>query len=205
MVTPKRQNTAPVSAAKASTPIKANNKKSSAKPAAQAVQLEAQALIDSALRAATAPRHDLTSVKLTLNKVGTIELNFLPSGFQSWEILNSPRTGAERVAEAERLLKEGKVYPRGCSEFVCAVLGIPYELANDLMGATPVSKGKKPPYPGLVEGDVVGWKKSVGSGHVAIYIKNDTNRMFIDVQEPGATPRAKNGFYDHELFKSSRF
>ena len=169
------------------------------------VQIAAQTLVDAALRAATMPGHELVSVKLTVEKVGTIELNYSTAELTTWEILSTPRTGVARVAEAERLLKEGKVYPRGCSEFVCAVLGIPYELANDLMGSSPVSQGSKPPYEDLTDGDVAGWVSSVGSGHVAIFIKKDDNRMFIDVREPGAKPRAKNAYYDRELFESSRF
>lgn len=169
------------------------------------VQIAAKTLVDSALRAATMPGHELASVKLTLENVGTIELNYSTAALTTWEILSTPRTGVARVAEAERLLKVGKVYPRGCSEFVCEVLGIPYELANDIMGSSAVSQGSRPPYANLTEGDVAGWVNPVGPGHVAIFIKNDDNRMFIDVKEPGAKPRAKNAYYNCELFESSRF
>jgi len=169
------------------------------------LQLAARVLVDSALQAAAAPGRGPVSVKLSLEKVGTIELNYSIEERVTWEILDSPRTGADRVREAERLLKAGAVYPKGCSEFVCAVLGIPYELANDLMGKSPVSQGSRPPYKDLSEGDVAGWVNLAGSGHVAIFIKNDDNRMFIDVREPGAKPRAKSAYYDHELFESSRF
>lgn len=120
-----------------------------------------------------------------------------------WVIRSSPRAGTERVAEARRLLAEGRVYPRGCSEFVCAVLGIPYQLANDLMGDSPTSVGGRPPYPNLQPGDIAGWVNLAGSGHVAVYIGESDAAAFIDVREPGAKPRSKNGFYDRELFKSS--
>lgn len=175
------------------------------KAASASIRPAAEVLVESALRVAGAPGRELASVKLTLEKLGTIELNYSAEERVSWDILDSPRTGADRVAEAERLLKEAKVYPRGCSEFVCAVLGIPYELANDLMGSSPVSQGSRPPYKDLVEGDVAGWVNPTGPGHVAIFIKKDDNRMFIDVREPGARPRAKNAYYDRELFESSRF
>lgn len=122
-----------------------------------------------------------------------------------WDLLSNVRPRNERVAEAKRLLAEGKVYPRGCSEFVSAVLGVPYEVANDLMGAAPTSVGSRPPYPSLTPGDIAGWTNAAGMGHVTVYIGESDAIAFIDVREPGARPRSKNGFYDRELFKSSRF
>ena len=122
-----------------------------------------------------------------------------------WTVLTNARPRAERVAEAKRLLAAGAVYPRGCSEFVCAVLGIAHELANDLMGSAPTSIGARPPYTGLQPGDIAGWVNQTGMGHVAVYIGESDAVAFIDVREPGARPRSKNGYYDRELFKSSRF
>lgn len=122
-----------------------------------------------------------------------------------WDLLPNLRPRNERVAEAKRLLAEGKVYPRGCSEFVSAVLGIPYEVANDLMGTATTSVGSRPPYQALSPGDIAGWTNAAGMGHVAVYIGESDSIAFIDVREPGARPRSKNGFYDRELFKSSRF
>lgn len=122
-----------------------------------------------------------------------------------WDLLPNVRPRDQRVAEAKRLLAEGRVFPRGCSEFVSAVLGIPYEVANDIMGTAPTSVGSRPPYPLLSPGDVAGWTNTAGMGHVTVYIGESDAAAFIDVREPGARPRSKNGFYDHELFKSSRF
>lgn len=123
----------------------------------------------------------------------------------AWAQLPNARSHVERVAEAKRLLAEGKVYPRGCSEFVCAVLGISYQVANDLLGTAPTSVGARPPYDALSLGDIVGWKNDTGMGHVAVYVGESDAVAFIDVREPGVKPRSKNGFYDHELFKSSLF
>lgn len=115
------------------------------------------------------------------------------------------RTGNERVAEAKRLLAAGKTYPKGCSEFVCAVLGVSYQTANELMGSNPTSLGSKPPYDDLKPGDIAGWVNEGGMGHVTVYIGESDSIVFIDVREPGAKPRSKNGFYDREIFKSSIF
>jgi len=126
-------------------------------------------------------------------------------GNVEWLELAAARPRDQRVAEAKRLLAEGKVYPRGCSEFVCAVLGIPYEVANELMGDTPLLLGPRPPYTGLVPGDIAGWVASTGMGHVTIFVGESDSVAFIDVREPGAKPRSKNAFYDRDLYKSSRF
>lgn len=115
------------------------------------------------------------------------------------------RTGNERVAEAKRLLAAGKTYPKGCSEFVCAVLGVSYQTANELMGSNPTSLGSKPPYNDLTPGDIAGWVNEGGMGHVTVYIGESDSAVFIDVREPGAKPRSKNGFYDREIFKSSNY
>ena len=107
-----------------------------------------------------------------------------------------------RVVRAKALLKAGDAYPRGCSEFVCSVLGIPYRQANDLMGNNPPSVGNGPIYNALEPGDIAGWIATTGSGHVAVYIGEGGDNQFIDVREPGAKPRSKNGYYNHEMFKA---
>lgn len=112
------------------------------------------------------------------------------------------QSNADRVKKAKALLAAGAVYPRGCSEFVCAVLGIPYRQANDLMGSNPPSVGKGPTYDDLEPGDIAGWIATTGSGHVAVYIGESPDCVFIDVREPGAKPRSKNGYYNHEMFKA---
>ncbi|HVJ44290.1 MAG TPA: transglycosylase SLT domain-containing protein [Dongiaceae bacterium] len=109
---------------------------------------------------------------------------------------------ADRVVKAKALLSAGDVYPRGCSEFVCSVLGIPYRQANDLMGNNPPSVGNGPIYNALEPGDIAGWIAVTGSGHVAVYIGEGGDNQFIDVREPGAEPRSKNGYYNHEMFKA---
>lgn len=150
---------------------------------------------------------------VTLANVGSVELevemDFTPDrameSLGEWELLANSRPIGERVAEARRLLAENRLYPQGCSEFVCAVLGIPWRSANDLMGNPTQSLGAKPPYASLRPGDVAGWVISGGSGHVAIYTGEGGDRMFIDVREPGSRPREKNGFWNHDLFKSTKY
>ena len=115
-------------------------------------------------------------------------------------ILVSPK--ADRVVRAKALLSAGAVYPRGCSEFVCSVLKIPYRQADDLMSNNPPSVGNGPTYNELEPGDIAGWTATTGSGHVAIYIGEGGDNQFIDVREPGAKPRSKNGYYNHEMFKA---
>jgi hypothetical protein len=119
-------------------------------------------------------------------------------GFRELLALSKP----ERVAKAKALLAVGAVYPRGCSEFVCTVLGISYRQANDLMGVNPPSVGAGPKYDQLEPGDIAGWISTTGSGHVAIYVGESPDAVFIDVREPGAKPRSKNGYYNHEVFKA---
>ena len=166
-----------------------------------------ESLLSSALLAIRHSPEFPRRVELRHESFGSVRLDFGKDllAAAEWDQLLAARTGVARVAEAKRLLARGDVYPRGCSEFVCAVLGVDYELANELMGHFPTSVGSAPPYPGLTPGDVAGWKNSAGSGHVAIYIGEDADHMFVDVREPGAKPRVKNGFYDHELFKSDAF
>ncbi len=114
-------------------------------------------------------------------------------------------SGEERIRKAVALVKEGRVFDDGCSEFVSEVLGITQEVANSLMGANPTELAARPPYTGLAKGDIVGWKSSTGSGHVAIYFGKSDAEFFIDVRGEGFKPRIKNGYYDRMLYKSSRF
>jgi hypothetical protein len=119
----------------------------------------------------------------------------LPSSFLA-------QTKINRVTKAKALLATGGIYPRGCSELVCAVLEIPYRQANDLMGSNPPSVGNGPVYDDLEPGDIAGWIATTGSGHVAVYVGEAPDCVFIDVREPGATPRSKNEYYDHEMLKA---
>lgn len=123
----------------------------------------------------------------------------------SWKLSTAARSPAERIREAKRLLVEGKTYPLGCSGFICAVLGIAHEQANELIGDDATYVGECPPYSGLTPGDIVGWRSEAGSGHVALFVGEDTKSYFIDVREPGAKPRSKNAYYDHKLYRSGRF
>lgn len=111
-----------------------------------------------------------------------------------------------RVQKAKELLDQAAVYPNGCSDFVCKVLGIPHENANALMGASPTYIGDNFQYPGLVPGDIVGWTVGGGQGHVAMYV-GEPGKKFIDVKEPGAKPRPVIRGYGNgrPLFKSTRF
>src|SRR5262249_25421866 len=101
-------------------------------------------------------------------------------------------TGADRVARAKQLLQKGTVYPKGCSDFVAAVLGVKWEDANALMGKNPTYVGVNNSYKGLKPGDVVGWPKKGGHGHVAIYV-GEKDVRFIDVPRPGGKPRSLKG------------
>ena len=112
---------------------------------------------------------------------------------------------SSRVSRAKELLAAPRDYPKGCSEFICEVLGLPWEDANSLMGEAPVYVGDNNNYQTLVPGDIVGWKVSGGSGHVAVFV-GESGQKFIDVREPGARPRAVvNGYGGgRALFKSSK-
>ena len=110
-----------------------------------------------------------------------------------------------RVAKAKELLAAGATYPKGCSGFVSAVLGIAWEDANSLMGASPTYIGVDNIYTGLAPGDVVGWKNTSGSGHVAIYV-GETEEKFIDVKTENEKPRkVVNGYGGEKLYKSSKY
>jgi hypothetical protein len=113
---------------------------------------------------------------------------------------------AARVKKAKELLAAGAKYPKGCSGFVCDVLGIPWEAANELMGASPPSVGDNNNYTGLAPGDIAGWKTSAGSGHVTVYV-GESGMKFIDVRTENEVPRKVGNGYGNgrPLNKSSRF
>jgi hypothetical protein len=120
-------------------------------------------------------------------------------------------TGTERVARAKALLAEGKVYPQGCSGFVCDVLQITYRQANDIMAGSDVpanSIGKQPNYTNVSPGDVCGWLKvddanSPQDDHVTIWI-GEPRMQFIDVKRPGEILRKLGNGYElnQTLWKS---
>lgn len=143
------------------------------------------------------------NILVELETIGRIQVDMrLGDSAPSANKLTPLTSKADRVKKAKDLLKANATYPKGCSEFVCAVLGIAYQQANDLMGENPTSVGSGPAYPDLEPGDIAGWVNTTGSGHVAVYIGEGGSNVFIDVREPGAKPRSKNGFYDHEMFKA---
>jgi hypothetical protein len=110
-----------------------------------------------------------------------------------------------RVTKAKQLLAAGATYPRGCSDFVAAVLEISWENANALMGDNPTNGGVNGSYPGLMPGDVAGWKNPTGHGHVAIYV-GEAGTKFIDVRDENQAARAlMYGYGDQQVYKSSRF
>jgi hypothetical protein len=113
---------------------------------------------------------------------------------------------SSRVTKAKELLASARTYTKGCSEFVCEVLGITWEEANALMGDAPAYIGDNNSYPGLVPGDIVGWKVGGGEGHVSVYV-GETGVKFIDVRNSGAQPRkVVNGYGNgRSVFKSSRY
>ena len=80
----------------------------------------------------------------------------------------SKYSGQEIAERATKLI--GKEFTAGCSGLVCEALGIPWKSANTLMGSNPQYLGKGANYSGLKPGDVVGWKRTDKSGHVAIYV-----------------------------------
>lgn len=114
----------------------------------------------------------------------------------------------ERVTRAVQLCDVQGVYRRGCSEFVCAVLGIAWEQANDLMGDNPVEITD---WSLVKPGAIVGWKTNGGSGHVSVYV-NDGTSKYIDVREPASTsnpnpkPRRLISYGNSQkMYLSSRF
>jgi hypothetical protein len=126
------------------------------------------------------------------------------NGVGSWAIgddKNAPASLSERVKNAKKLLEDGKKYPKGCSDFVSQVLGVPWESANDLMGKNPVEV--EAGFKNLKPGDIVGWKSATGSGHVAIYI-GEGDKVFIDVKGENEKPRTVKSYGDQKLYKSDR-
>ena len=107
------------------------------------------------------------------------------------------------IVVAKRLLANGSSYSQGCSEYVCAVLNIPFEEANRLMGNSPTLVGSNGLYQNVSPGDVVGWKSSSGSGHVAIFV-GEAGMTFLDVRQPGNKPRQLSSYGPQLVYKSSR-
>ena len=115
------------------------------------------------------------------------------------------RTDPDRVAKAKALLAAAAVYPRGCSEFVCAVLGIGWRDANSLMGEEPVSVGTNNVYHNVSPGDILGWKTPGGHGHVGVYV-GEPGMALIDVHQDNEKPRSLvNGYGPTEVFRSAEF
>jgi len=108
-----------------------------------------------------------------------------------------------RVAKAKELLAAGATYPKGCSGFVSAVIGIAWENAKSLLGDSPTYVGKDNVYTGLTPGDAVGLKGP--PSHIAIFI-GEPGQKFIDVPDENEKPRkVKNGYGDKDLYKSSKY
>jgi hypothetical protein len=111
---------------------------------------------------------------------------------------------ADRVSTAKALLQKGGVYSKGCSEFISAILGIPWQSANDIMGSNPTYIGTNNEYLAR-PGDIIGWKSTTGSGHVAIYI-GEPGMKIIDVPGPGKSPRAlAYGYGAARVYRSSKY
>lgn len=111
---------------------------------------------------------------------------------------------ADRVTRAQELYEAQGTYPRGCSEFVCAVLGIPYELAKTLMGTDP---DEIKDWSTIPAGAIVGWQKPNGPfDHVSVYV-NDGTSKFIDVRQPApdSKPRRLGSYGPQKIYLSSRF
>lgn len=113
----------------------------------------------------------------------------------------------DRAAKAARLHDAQGVYRRGCSEFVCAVLGVAYEQANDLMGDDPTQITD---WNAVTPGSIVGWITAGGSGHVSVYVKDGIS-TFIDVRAPASNsvpdpkPRRLSSYGNQQMYLSSRF
>jgi hypothetical protein len=118
---------------------------------------------------------------------------------------DSARSMADRVKKAKDLQASGKTYPRGCSEFVAEVLGVPWESANSLMGSNPTNVGDNNIYKGLRPGDIAGWVAQP-HGHVSIFI-DEPGCKFIDVASNGLAPRKLGSGYglNRPVFKSSKY
>lgn len=115
---------------------------------------------------------------------------------------------ADRAARAKELYDAQGTYPKGCSQFVCAVLGIPYEIAKTLMGIDPQEIYD---WSAIPAGAIVGWQKPKGPfDHVSVYV-NDGTSKFIDVRQPAdpqvpnPKPRRPNGYGSQKVYLSTRF
>jgi hypothetical protein len=107
----------------------------------------------------------------------------------------------EIVEKAIQFLKNKVQFDRGCSGFICEVFEIEWINANSLLGNSPVYIGKNNEYSDVLPGDIVGWKKDRGHGHVSIYI-GEPGIKFIDVQSENCCPRiVANGYGPTSLFK----
>ena len=148
------------------------------------------------------------AARSTSKRAGVVKKKILRPSTSRLKI-NRPLTAADVVANAKQLLKDGKKYPKGCSEFVCAVLGITYKVAEDIMGpgadVDGNSIGTGPDYTSVSAGDICGWLKedaATGDAHVTVYI-GDKDAKFIDVKGPGNTPRAlTNGYGAQQVWKA---
>ena len=106
---------------------------------------------------------------------------------------------SSNVSKAKGYL--GDVMPKGCSQLVCNVLGIPYKTTAHFTYESK-SVGSNNSYSGLIPGDVVGWRNG-DSGHLAIYI-GEENCMFIDSPGPGKETRiVKRGYGAQKVYKAS--
>lgn len=147
-------------------------------------------------------------VHASLNGVGAVEVEFGAPTDISPEIRTAVAQYSDknaRVRKAQDLIALAKIYPKGCSEFICEVLGISSESANSLMGTPTVQVGLPPNYDySVIEpGDIVGWIIEQGHGHVAVYLGN---KRFADVPGEGKKPRELGRWSDNDLvMKSSRF
>jgi hypothetical protein len=116
-----------------------------------------------------------------------------------------PKDPANIVARAIKLWQEKGIYPRGCSDFVCVVLGIGWENANSLLAleGTEIAIGN---FVTIGVGSILGWPNPGGNGHVAVYVNQPTFK-FIDVQSwgPQAHPRTLNGYGNQKIYLSNRF
>lgn len=162
------------------------------------------------------PASPALSLRVALDGVGKVEAvigvpgGISPakgfSGLDAITPIDLPLSREDRVKKAKDLLATGDKYTQGCSGFVTAVLGIPWEAANDLMGVSSTSVGDNNNYSGLTPGDIAGWKADSGSGHVTVYV-GENGTKFIDVRSEGEAPRKIGNGYGpgRPLYKSSRF
>jgi hypothetical protein len=142
-----------------------------------------------------------TRIAVLEQQVDDITTMFLSSTkFETMSLFST----ADRVTKAQELYDAQGIYPRGCSEFVCAVLGIPYELAKTLMGTDP---DEITDWSTITAGAIVGWQKPNGPfDHVSAYV-NDGSSKFIDVRQPApdSKPRRLGSYGTQKVYLSSRF